>query len=382
VSAIGCVMDIAIVGAGIGGLCAARALIRVGHQVRVIEAVEELRPVGAGLLLQPNAIRVLDALELRGQAEARGALLRLGRVTRADGKVLQRVDLTFGGKRPAGLGIHRGLLQELLLEVLPEGTVDLGRRAVGLDSAGVVLADGARIGADVIVGADGIHSAVAESLGCPPLRYAGYTCWRGVADEVDFTFHRLEPDALTEVWGAGRRFGIVPIGVKTVYWFATDNRPADTACAPEEARDELLGLFAGFPEPVSRLIEATDGRAILQNDIIDRPARREWGRGRVTLLGDAAHPMTPNLGQGACQAAEDAVCLARHLEGATAAEAQTRLRAYEAERIPRTNKIVAASYAMGRLGQLEGVIPRLLRDVAVAWTPGFVTERQVIAMTG
>ena len=187
--------------------------------------------------------------------------------------------------------------------------------------------DGRETRGDLLVGADGLRSVVRSALFGPERpRYGGYTAWRAV---TRFDHARVTPG---ETWGRGRRFGQWGMTGARIYWYATESVPEGEGDPPEGRKQGLLKLFRGWHEPVEDLIEATDESAILRNDVYDRPALRRWSVGRVTLLGDAAHPMTPDMGQGACQAIEDAVvladCLTRWSEVAEA------LRAYESLRIP------------------------------------------------
>jgi 2-polyprenyl-6-methoxyphenol hydroxylase-like FAD-dependent oxidoreductase len=191
--------------------------------------------------------------------------------------------------------------------------------------------------------------------GDPPV-YRGYNVWRGVA--------RLEHAALArgtalEVYGEGLRFGVGPLGLGRTGWWATANEPEATPEAPAEHARKLLRLFEGWPPPVPELIEATPSENILRNAAYDRPAAGAWGRGRVTLLGDAIHPMTPNLGQGGCQAIEDAAVLARSL--AKYGDVGRAARAYESRRRTRAGRVARYSRLYGAVGQLEGRAATRLR---------------------
>ena len=196
--------------------------------------------------------------------------------------------------------------------------------------------------------------------------------WRGVTPE---NFHPA-PQEVCESWGAGRRFGIVPIEKGRVYWFTTLNTPPGGRDEPGQSRAVLLRLFEEWHPPIRALLEATPEEAILRNDILHRMPVRTWGEGRATLLGDAAHPMTPNLGQGAGQAIEDAVVLAECLRGEL--DIPAALRRYEARRIPRANGFVLGSLRLGRLAQWENGLARALRDRLIAWTPASVAKRQLV----
>jgi 2-polyprenyl-6-methoxyphenol hydroxylase-like FAD-dependent oxidoreductase len=183
-------------------------------------------------------------------------------------------------------------------------------------------------------------------------------------------------EEVSESWGRGRRFGIVPIENGRVYWFATLNAPAGGRDEPGTVRRKLEDLFAGWHPPIAEMLAATPESAILRNDMLHRLPAGRWGEGRVTLLGDAAHPMTPNLGQGACQAIEDAVALADCLRGA--ADPVSALRRYEALRIPRANRFVRASLRLGRVAQSENVVICRLRNALMSLVPSSLSRRQLV----
>ena len=356
-------MRVVIVGAGIGGLSAAIALGHFGHEAVVLERASTLEPVGAGLTVQANAMSVFRRLGLAESVIAAGARLSGGSLRRADGAVMLSMrtsEMAHPAKEPS-VGIHRADLQRVLLDAAGD-VVRLGSEVTDVDpdEPAAILQEVARVGGDAVVGADGIHSSVREALfGVEPTRYSGYTCWRGVCD--------WRPEACGfEAWGRGQRFGAVAIGGGRTYWFAT----ADAAPGgrdPADPQAALLERFGGWAAPVPELLRRTPAEAILRNDIVDRPPNDRWGRGAVTLLGDAAHAMTPNLGQGACQAVEDAWVLARCLtEGDEPAEA---LRIYESERQPRTRWLVERSQRFGRMAQWSHPLMAWLRDRAVALVP-------------
>jgi 2-polyprenyl-6-methoxyphenol hydroxylase-like FAD-dependent oxidoreductase len=351
--------EVLIAGGGIGGLTAAAALGRRGFTVHVFERAERLRADGAGITLQPNAMRVLASLGLAEPIERAGAVLAGGRLLDERGEVIQTLDL--GGFEVRGVAIHRAPLLDILARE-SGAVVHTGRAVTGFEQEdGAVtakLADGGTMRGAALVGCDGLRSSVRAALhGESAPRYAGYTAWRGVAD-FDL------PDALSvELWGPGKRFGMVPIAPGRTYWFATENAPVGGKDG--DAVAELVRRFAGWPDPVERLVAATPEGTILRNDLFDRPPLRPWGRGRVTLLGDAAHPMTPNLGQGACQAIEDAAvlaaCLGEHPDCPPAA-----LRRYEDLRYERTAWVTRQAWQMGRLAQGIRATPlRRLRDWAL-----------------
>lgn len=368
---------ILIAGGGIGGLTAAIALRRAGFEAVVYERAAEIREVGAGITLQANAMLALRTLGLDGAVSAAGRVATEASLRTAAGKVLSRIDLR-GVEREMGapaVAIHRGTLQELLVSALGRDALHLDCQVAGYearqDGVAVHLADGRRLEGALLVGADGLRSVVRTQLvGDGEPLYAGYVAWRGVAEP------ERSPEEVTESWGRGRRFGVVPLGNGRVYWFATLNAPAGGRDEPGTVRRTLEELFAGWHPPIAAMLAATPERAILRNDMLHRLPVERWGEGRVTLLGDAAHPMTPNLGQGACQAIEDAVALAGCLRQTP--DPVAALRRYEARRIPRANGIVRASLRLGRVAQAENAVACRLRDALMALVPSSVSRRQLV----
>jgi 2-polyprenyl-6-methoxyphenol hydroxylase-like FAD-dependent oxidoreductase len=283
--------------------------------------------------------------------------------------------------------VHRADLQALLVREVEDGTLRLGTEveAFEQDKSGVrvLLADGSRERADVLVGADGLRSRIRAGLFDPEEpRYAGYTAWRVVVEPKE---DLLPWGTGFESWGRGARFGCAHIGDGRVYWFATANSPEGEEDgppgSPSDAKAKLLRLFSGWHRPVADLVQAAEEGTILRTDIYDRdPLGERWGEGRVTLLGDAAHPMTPNLGQGACQAIEDAVMLARCLgeRGATAES----LRSYEKLRSDRVAMVVRRSRRVGMVGQVKNPAICWVRDRALAMIPPKAQLRQLEEVVG
>jgi 2-polyprenyl-6-methoxyphenol hydroxylase-like FAD-dependent oxidoreductase len=368
-----------IAGGGIGGLTAAVALRHAGLVVRVFERAPEIREVGAGITIQSNAVLALRHLGLADAVIAAGHPLAWGSLRTPDGRFITRQDLREIAQDigAPGVAIHRATLQNLLLDAWGTGILETGREVTGYeagpDGVTVRLGDGGTAEGSLLVGADGLRSQVRRQLlnDGEPL-YAGYVAWRGVTSEGE----PAPEDGTSETWGRGRRFGIVPIEQGRVYWFATLNTPPGGRDEPGQSRATLLGHFAGWHPPITALLKATPEEAILRNDILHRMPVGKWGEGRVTLLGDAAHPMTPNLGQGACQAIEDAVVLADCLRDA--ADPIAALRRYEARRIPRANGFVLGSLRLGRLGQWENGAARWLRNHALSLVPAAATRRQLV----
>ncbi|HZC05774.1 MAG TPA: FAD-dependent monooxygenase, partial [Ktedonobacterales bacterium] len=360
-----------IAGAGIGGLVAAIGLRRTGADVTVFERADELVEVGSGLTLWANAITALRQIGCGDLLESVGKTERLSRILSWRGKTLAEAPAEALTKRFGALmvGVHRAELQAALLGELGPGIVRTGATCTGFhqDDTHVWahLADGDEVMGDLLIGADGLRSAVrAQLFGAAPPNYAGYTAWRGVVQSAP---EQWAEGMVTESWGAGRRFGMVPLSNERMYWFATLNTPAGGHDKPGGRKRELLDLFARWHDPIPAIIAATDEATILRNDIYDRPPLATWSQGRVTLLGDAAHPMTPNMGQGACQAIEDAVVLTKRLglDNTVAAVLQS----YETRRLKRANDIVRQSLRLGQVGQLENVGAVAARDAIFKLLP-------------
>ncbi|HEX8749065.1 MAG TPA: FAD-dependent monooxygenase [Pyrinomonadaceae bacterium] len=367
-----------IIGGGIGGLCAAISLRRTGLDVEVYEQADELRAVGAGLTIWANAIKALRKLGLADKVIQAGAKIERGELLTSTGRVLSRtatgeLEKRFGEPTVA---IHRADLHEILMDALPPGTVHLNERCERFeeDEAGVsvAFAGGKTDRADLLIGADGINSVIRRQL-FPEvkLRYSGYTTWRGVVETRD----EAALGKTSETWGCGARFGIVRVDRERVYWFSTANVEAGRKLSPAENRSFLLSYFKGWHHPIEHLIESTAAERILHNDIYDIAPMKRWCRGPVALLGDSAHPTTPNMGQGACMAIESGLALARCLRQGD--DLQESLRRYERERMPRTAWITDQSRKIGRIGQFRNRLLCTLRDAFIQLAPDSLTIKQI-----
>jgi len=356
-----------IVGGGIGGLAAGVALQRVGITAAVFEKAPQITEVGAGLSLWSNAMVALRRLGLEAAALKAGSVIEGTRTFLSTGELFGSIDFVALGEKAGALSIclHRATLQRLLLDAALSDdprSVKTGRDCTGfeVDAAGVValFSDGSREHGDVLVGADGIHSVIREQLfGAERLRFAGYIAWRGIAEGAS---PLPEREALVVV-GRGSQAGCFHCGERRLYWFLTRNAAPDSHAGPLGNRGEAIECVNNWRVPFRSFVEATEENAILRNDVVDLPARRVWGAGRVTLLGDAIHATTPNLGQGACQALEDAVVLSDSLRRCASAEAG--LRDYEARRHHRANFVIRQSRRIGTMAQLTSPVGVWLREV-------------------
>ena len=345
-----------IIGGGIAGLASALALTRGGWQVEVLERAPEFSEVGAGLSLWPNALRALDALGVGERVRGRAVLEGQVGIRDASGRWLSRVD-TAGLARRYGLTvmIHRADLLAVLRDAVPGEALRPGVTVSGVRPDGTVVHSGGQSRAGLVVGADGVRSVTRRSVwpDAPAPRYAGYTSWRLVTPPVPVT-------EAAESWGAGERFGYAPLPDGRIYCYATAN-------APEGAADAgLAGLrrrFAGWHDPIPALLEAADPGAELHHDLYELPPLKTYARGGVVLAGDAAHAMTPNLGQGACQALEDAVVL-----GNVAADGHG-MGAYDRQRRPRTQMITRRSRRIGAAAQWASPAMVNVRNTALRLLP-------------
>lgn len=339
-----------IAGGGIGGMAAALALRRAGIGATVYERAPEFAEVGAGISLWPNATRVLQSLNVMDAVLTRGEAVTQFNLCRPDGKLISSIPMS-GYQTPA-MCIHRADLHRALRDQLPDECMESGRRLeeFSYDANRVVarFSGGQEAIADGLIGADGINSVVRARIhGEEEPIFRGYCIWRGIAPSIPGSAE----GHISETWGSGRRFGIMPMGQGRVCWYATQNSAPSRPDAPEGRKSEVLALFRDWHVPIASLIEATDPADIMKNDARDRKALKTWGDGCVTLLGDAAHPITPNVGQGACMAIEDAACLAKCVLNASSIASA--FSSYEDMRRSRTAHIARQARRIGAIGQWE-----------------------------
>ena len=376
------IQRVAIIGGGIGGLTTAIALQRHGFETHIYEAAEELNAVGAGIMVPPNALQVLDRLGLAEAVRAEGTPSRLAEVYDYRAGLLQVIDLAAVERRwdwPT-VAIHRARLQRVLVSGVAPGSLYLGKacRRVVADGrqAGVEFADGSETHADIVVGADGIRSVTRHAVQPDvQLRYSGQTSYRAV---VPFELPPELVGVAREIWGPGRRFGFTAIGHGEVYWYATLDAAEGERDVPGAVGRRLATLFTTFPAPIGDLIAATPDDRILRTDMYDFRPIPSWHQGRIVLLGDAAHATTPNLGQGGAQAIEDAWVLADRLSAGPNPE--TAIREYERIRMPKARMVVKRSWTLGRVAHLSNPLARQLRNTLLRHTPASVLRRQTEAL--
>ncbi|MHC5258270.1 FAD-dependent monooxygenase [Streptomyces sp. UC4497] len=357
-----------VVGGGIGGLTAGLALQLRGWQVTVLERAGELKPVGAGISLAPNSQRALGVVGLGDEIRSLEAWEGDGGLLTPKGRWLSRADPKLAAERFGGsiVLLHRATLVDKLAGRLPADAVRTASDARLLDPGDSDdPARPARVGtpegdleAELVVGADGIKSAVRGALfpEHPGTEYTGFTTWRVLVPPLGrpFTQH--------ETWGRGRIWGTHPFADGTVYAYAAAMAPAGQRAPDGDERAELRRLYGSWHDPIPAILDAVEPGRVLRHDVhqIAEPLPA-FHRGRVALLGDAAHAMAPTLGQGGNQAIEDAVVLAHH----AAPDAPLDLPGYTAARLPRTTAIARKAMTVSRVNLTANRPLIALRNTAI-----------------
>lgn len=336
-----------IVGGGIGGLTLANALRAVDVPFTVFEREDDLREIGAGIAIRIGVQRALAEIGLEQQVNAiLGDPLECMELTSRRGRVLARIPQMNSSR-----GAHRGIVLNVLKGGLDVGScVHCNHDCTGFeqDASGVTVrfADGSEARGAVLVGADGLHSTIRQQvLGDGHPRYAGYHMWRALPEFPALAGTHTAVEAL----GPGGVFGMVPAKMGRVYWFGSMVRPEGAPEHPAGRKAEALEAFRGWAAPIEELIGATPAEIIVRQGVYDRDPADHWSEGRVTLLGDAAHPTTPVGGMGAGMAIQDAPVLARALANADLsdmADVERTLKSYEAVRLPPTAATTRAARRM------------------------------------
>lgn len=348
----------AVVGGGIGGLAAAAALTRAGIEASVYEQAPEIGEIGAGVLIGPNSVRLLHRLGLAEAIGEIGGWVGEGSTYyRHDGTRVAPVMTTDSAGWAAMYGMHRADLVDVLRGTVPDRRIHPGHRAVsfeqdaglaqGAGKARVTFENGAVAEADMVIGADGIHSAMQRFVTeqATPV-FSGQISYRGVLDTSRVPWW---PARIFQVWmGEGKHVIVFPVRagrmLNFVCFVPADKEMRESWSAPGNP-DALRAAFAGFAAPVTGLLRQVD--STFWWGLYDREPLAEWTRGRLALLGDAAHPMLPHLGQGANQSIEDAFALAAVLRDASSADVPAALRRYAQVRRRRTDVVQANSRRNG-----------------------------------
>lgn len=367
-------VDVAIVGGGVGGLALAVALARKGIEAAVFERARKEREHGTGMVMWTGAILELAALGVDTSFLKPSGELWRGEYATSDGRVLATLDMRELSMRCGGPSymLARASLLEALEAAVAPGVLHPGAACKGVrqgsDRAFLDIEGIGEVTARAVIGADGLRSQVrAAVLGSEPLRYSGETCYRGIVPIPPPELHLFR-----EVHGVGMRYSVNPIEETSSHFWVLHTAPQGAGDDPRGRKVRLLEILKGAAFDIVPSVEATPEEEILHHDLFDRPPAKTWTRGRITLLGDAAHPTTPNLAQGACMAIEDAVVLARMMAAHPWQEAFAR---YEAERLPRTTWVVRRSRLLGRISQSRSPGAVLGRTAFFRWFPRSLARR-------
>jgi 2-polyprenyl-6-methoxyphenol hydroxylase-like FAD-dependent oxidoreductase len=356
-----------ISGGGIAGLAAGIALRRAGLDVEIFERSHQVREIGAGLMIWPNGARALRSLGVEPKH------LEVKKVTLSNwhGRRLTEMPVDTAYRRyGAGVSfVHRADLQAALAKSFGPAGLRLGGEVRGFvereTEIEVALLDGTAATGDLLVGADGLRSPVRRQLlGDGDPTYLGSTIWRGLTASEGIA---LSLGCGVNWWGRGSEFLAFHLAGDVIYWAGVTKEPPGERPGSEGHKADLLERFGDWAQPVPELIAATKDAAILRNDMYDRPPAPQWSRGRVTLAGDAAHPMTPNQGQGACQALEDGVALGESVQQTSSVAEAFEL--YERRRVQRANREVTMSRQATRGVQLDNPVLCAIRDRFMSLMP-------------
>ena len=371
--------EIVVVGAGITGLATAVALQRRGRRVTVVEERADTSS-GTAITIWPNALAALDDIGLGAAVRDSGGRVGAGAMRWRTGTWLRRPtpDRIVEALGEPLVVIRRSVLVRLLADALEPGTVEYGSAATELVSTStgvrITLADGSTRETAAVIGADGTGSMVARHLNGPlRQRYVGYTAWRGIAR------YDLDVELAGETVGPGTQFGHVPLGDGDTYWFGTERRP-EASPSPGGELTHLRSKYGRWADPIPALLAATEEARVWRHDLYDRETARQWSRGPVVLVGDAAHPMRPHLGQGGCQGLEDAATLG-HCVG-RAGELPEAFRRFVALRRPRADAVVREARLLGRIVNARPAILGAAAMRASSLIPESLLMRHLASVAG
>lgn len=366
--------NITIIGAGIGGLTTAIALKQKGFKVKIFDQTDNIKKVGAGILLANNAMQIYEKLGLRKIIEQKGNIISTLNVTTPYLKVLSNVDLNHYEKKykVKNVAISRSDLHEILMNKLNDVEINLGHKLqsiITLETGYQLLfANQQSHLAKTIIGADGIHSTVRSYL-FPEyeIRNAKQTCWRGMANvQLPEKFKH----ELNEAWGQSQRFGFTHVASDTVYWFALKSTSSNQNAYQI---DQLEQYFNNYHPIIQTILKSTPKNKIHTAEIMDLKPTQQWFKDQICLIGDAAHATTPNLGQGACQAIEDAYIISKCLEKH---EPEIAFKEFQTTRISKVHQIVNTSWSVGKIAHLSNPFLVFLRNQVMRAMPSSQSQKQ------
>lgn len=367
-------MSIDIIGAGIGGLTTAIALEQKGIKTRIFEQAEQIKPIGAGIILANNAMQVYEKLGLREVIEKYGNPISSIKITEANLNPLSKIDLTFFEQKhnTKNIAIHRGTLQQILIENLKSTKINLNHKLTSIAETtnGYFLKfeNGKQVQSSTILGADGINSVIRQKM-FPNnnIRNANQICWRGITEcELPIKFK----NELNEAWGKSGRFGFVQIAESKVYWYALKSFKKNKN---ELSVNNLEHYFNDYNSVIKKIIKSTKKEQINTAEILDLKPTNIWFKENICLIGDSAHAATPNMGQGACQAIEDAFVLSECLYKYGNTKAFSK---YQKLRLPKAHQVVKISWLLGRIAHLKNPILIGARNQMLRLIPSSVNRKQ------
>lgn len=369
-----------IIGAGIGGLTTAIALLKKGIDVTIYEQAEALNEVGAGIWVAPNGLKVFAELGIAEDIIKGGKILDKISIVDVNYKPVSIID---GNKIKskhgfATVALHRATLQKILASHIPSEKIVLNKKLKSYQqsdsSISAEFEDGTTANGDFLIDAGGIKSnARAQMQKELNLRYSGQTCWRFVAD---FDLAKEEEGNMYEIWSKkkGLRIGYSKINDRQIYVFITNYEKAGGKDDMQSLKNDLVNLCSDFPPLAKEMILSADEKSIIRSDLFDFKPLKSWTVGRMALMGDAAHATTPNLGQGACQAIEDAYVIANQLSLNN--DVIAGLKAFEGKRIKKANFITNTSYQIAQMTNTSGLIKSFFMAL-MRMTPNMVNEKQI-----
>lgn len=367
-------MTIDIIGAGIGGLTTAIALNQKGIKTRVFEQAEQIKPVGAGIILANNAMQVYEKLGLRKIIEEKGNPIASINITKPSLKLLSQTDLTCFEEQynAKNIAIHRGALQQILVNKLSSDSINYGHKlnVITKNKKGYCLQfeNGEQVESSIVLGADGLNSSVRESIfPNSKIRHANQICWRGL---IEYKLPINYKNELNEAWGESARFGFVQIAENTVYWYALKTLKENEK---EFSVNKLEIYFKDYSAVIKDIIRSTKKQQIHTTKISDLKPMETWFKENICLIGDAAHATTPNLGQGACQAIEDAFVISECLDKY---EINKAFSEFQKLRLSKVHRIVNTSWLVGKMAHLKNPVLVGLRNQMLRLTPASVNRKQ------
>ena len=364
-------MKVAIIGAGIGGLTIGLVLKNAGIPFKIFEKSVEIKPVGAGLVLGINAMQVYKKLGIHNEILEQSSKIHGMNICSPDFSILSNANIRdFEIKyHLSSVAIHRANLHSILSEAVGFENILLNKKFNKITKNNsqyrLDFEDGFNIDTDFLIAADGINSSVRKQIfGERKLRDSKQICWRGV---TDLKLPKEYKNKVTECWGKGTRFGFTEIGNDKIYWYFLINENKRTL------NSNLLDYIDEFDDLIKTIIQTTDTNKIFVTKLFDLKPLNHWYKDNICLLGDAAHATTPNLGQGACQAIEDAYVICELLKKNSLQES---FKKYPEIRMEKANYIVNTSWKIGKIAQLENPFLIALRNLLIMMTPDSYNYKQ------